>query len=363
LKPQDLLCQLVDVESTTGKEEEIMLLLEGMLEDLGSRPRRIEMADGRFNLLASTGSGRPVLCLNAHADTMPPTGNSLPKSLVDGEVVRGLGSCDDKASITSMLLTFSRLLEEDLAGRLDLLISVDEEISSRGVRTCIESGYRCDYAIVGEPTSLHPIVAHSGLIFLDLLTAGSGGHGSSPWGRRNAILAMMEKYRELETLVSRFPQHPLVGKPSTNLGMIRGGDATNRIPTRCEAKVDVRVMPGHSTRQALEAIDGLFDGVTASYNVYKTGEPMEAGRGSMLLSIVREIETEVLGEELEFKGLRGWTEADPFRNGAGADTLVLGPGNMAEAHSPDEYVELDQVRKASEIYFGVALALLGGDER
>lgn len=156
-----LLCELVDIESVTGREHEIMSFLEEVLGDLTSDMRRYDMGGGRYNLLASIGNGGPSLCLNAHADTMPPSGSSVAKSSISGGDIRGLGSCDDKASITSMLMAFADISNGEIEGRLDLLISVDEEVSSQGVRTCIKDGYGCDYAIVGEPTSLAPVVAHS----------------------------------------------------------------------------------------------------------------------------------------------------------------------------------------------------------
>jgi len=274
-------------------------------------------------------------------------------------IVRGLGSCDDKASITSMLLALQGMARLKLKGRLDLLVSVDEEVSSNGVRTCVQSGYRCDFAIVGEPTGLAPVTAHSGLAFLDLTTKGTGGHGSSPWSGKNAVVSMFELYRDLDGLVSKFPGHPLVGRPSTNLGIISGGDATNRIPDRCHASVDVRIMPGMSMSDAIERMRGLVEGRDAEFKVYKRGDPMESDRASRLLDVVLSCQEDVLGESIPPRGFRGWTEADPFRNLLGADTLVLGPGEIVQAHSPDEFVELAQVEEAYRIYSGVAGRLLG----
>jgi acetylornithine deacetylase/succinyl-diaminopimelate desuccinylase-like protein len=356
---ESLLCSLVDIESTTGNEEGVMLYLEEVLGERGMGTSRLEMEDGRFNLLASLGSGEPVLCLNAHSDTMPPSGESLPRPRSGDGRVSGLGACDDKASVTSMLLAISRLREEELRGRLDLLISVDEEVSSRGVRTCVEKGYRCDYAIVGEPTGLVTVTAHSGLIFLDLLVEGSGGHGSSPWKGKNAIRELMSLYKEIEAVISEFPAHPLVGRASTNLGRIEGGDAHNRIADRCEARFDVRVMPGMSVDEALSFIERTV-GERASLHVYKKGDPMETGPSSRLLGTVLEVQKEVMGRAPDPMGFRGWTEADPLRNVVGADTLVLGPGKVAQAHSPDEFVAMDEVELAADIYVGVARRLLAG---
>jgi acetylornithine deacetylase/succinyl-diaminopimelate desuccinylase-like protein len=355
-----MLCQLVDTESVTGNEMEIMLLLEELLRGECDNVKRLPMDDGRFNLLASKGSGRPTLCLNAHSDTVPPSGRSLPEARRERGLVRGLGSCDDKASLVAMIEAFSDLDEGEMEGRLDLLVSVDEEVSSRGVRTCVENGYRCDYAIVGEPTSLEAVIAHSGLIFLDLGTEGSGGHGSSPWKGTNAILAMVDFFRKLESEVSGFKDHPLVGKPSINLGVIQGGDTTNRIPESCEAKVDIRIMPGMKVDSALEPVFSLAEEDGVQLSVFKTGGPMETGRDSRLLAEVLRTERDILGEAPEPIGFRGWTEADPLRNQAGADVIVLGPGDVAQAHTPDEYVETSQIETASRIYLESARRLVGG---
>lgn len=359
LDAQNLLCELVDIESVTGREHEIMSLLENMLGELAPRTERYDMGGGRYNLLASKGNGRPILCLNAHSDTMPPSGSSLARSELDGRVVRGLGSCDDKASIASMMSAFDGVPEEELEGRLDLLISVDEEVSSRGVRTCVEKGYRCDFAIVGEPTYLAPVVAHSGLMFLDLSTNGVGGHGSIPWKGRNAILEMVDLCRNIEELVRDFPSHPMVGMPSTNLGVISGGDATNRIPVRCEARLDVRVMPGMTVDDALGRIERIIGGRGSQVKVFKRGDPFEIRENSVLLKTVGEVQEAIMGSRIESIGMRGWTEADPLRNLAGADSLVLGPGDIGRAHTENELVSLDQVEKAVEIYRGVALEILG----
>ena len=355
---QSLLCDMVNIESVTGKENQLMSYLEDRFLELGLDLTKIEMDDGRYNLLASVGSGKPVLCLNAHADTVPPSGRSTPQCRVRKGTVYGLGSCDDKASIAAMTEALLQLREKDLNGRVDLLISVDEEISSRGVRQCHKKGCRCDYAIVGEPTDLQPVVAHSGQIFLDLIASGSGGHGSTPWKGKNAIETLFESYRRLEEVVSSFPSHPILGPPSTNLGMIRGGDAPNRIPDRCEAKVDVRVMPGTKPSTVENAIVNAVEVLGSTVRIWKRANPMETAKDSKLLTIVEQEARKVTKRDIQPVGFRGWTEADPFRNDIKADTLVFGPGSMDKAHSPDESVDLADVVDASRIYLETALQLV-----
>ncbi len=356
-----LLCDLVDIDSVTGSEQAIMGELGERLSDLGASLSRYEMEDGRYNLLASVGQGHPVFCLNAHSDTMPPSGRSVPRASEEEGLIRGLGSCDDKASLTAMIVALSRLGSMEIAGRLDLLISVDEEVASRGVRRCVEGGYRCDYAMVGEPTDLNPVTAHSGIIFFDLVTRGVGGHGSTPWRGRSAIREMVSLWEEVDEVVKAFSSHPLVGRPSTNLGVISGGDSTNRIPTECRGKLDVRVMPGMAVSDAIDRISTLAERRNAGCSVYKKGDPFESKLDSALLRLVGEAHNQVLGEGREPIGFRGWTEADPLRNIAGADALVLGPGSVEVAHTEDEYVAISQVLNAADIYTYVARKLLVAD--
>jgi acetylornithine deacetylase/succinyl-diaminopimelate desuccinylase-like protein len=258
-----------------------------------------------------------------------------------------------------MIMAFDGIPEDELEGRFDLLISIDEEVSSRGVRTCIEQGYRCDYAIVGEPTRLAPVTAHSGLMFLDVWTPGIGGHGSRPWEGRSAVLDFMDLYHDLEDLVKGFPSHPLVGNSSVNLGVISAGDATNRIPVSCDGRLDIRVMPGMTVSEALTEIEKLVLDRGSTLGVFKRGDPFEIMPDSTLLETVEKVEDEVLDARNEPAGMRGWTEADPFRNMACADSLVLGPGDIGRAHTENELVSLDQVERAAEIYLGVARRLVG----
>ncbi len=140
----DLLTKLVDIPSAFPHEEECMLFLERELTTLGLRPERIDVEERRFNLLCRIGSGARRICLNAHADTVPPSGDSTPTARIDGDTLYGLGSCDDKASIAAIVTAGLELASraDELAYGVDVLISVDEEDGAKGVETAIRQGYR-----------------------------------------------------------------------------------------------------------------------------------------------------------------------------------------------------------------------------
>lgn len=355
-----LLARLVDIPSVFPEEEEIMCFLEREYATLGLSPTRIDVADRRFNLLCTIGSGSPRLCLNAHADTVPANGESTPTARVEGDLLFGLGSCDTKASIASMTTAFLELAAErdKLPGTLDLLISVDEEGDGIGVKTAISKGYRCDYAIVGEPTGLNIISAHNGLLFLRLTTIGKSAHGCHPSVGINAIDRMMNLVEELREAVQVFAGHQLLGGPSLNLGEIHAGDRPNRVPDKCVARIDIRFPPPATNRQALDAARKVIEKYDwASYEIEKQGETLDTPAGSPLVKTIMHSAQE-MGIKCEIGGLRGWTEAEPFHTMLGIDSVVLGPGDVKLAHSSREWVSISETQRAASFYAEIARRLV-----
>ncbi len=357
-----LLTKLVNIPSAYPEEEEIMVFIEEEFERLGLTPKRIPIAPGRFNLLASIGDGSPVLCLNAHADTVQASGRSVAWARVEDDRLYGLGSMDDKASITAILAAAKALLESGarLKGRLDIIISVDEEGLALGVKTAIEKGYKCDMAITGEGTDLEIVRAHCGLIFLDIVTHGKSIHGSMPWEGINAIDRMYELVAGLRAAVTDYAAHHIVGPPSLNLGIVNGGDRPNRVPDKCEAAVDIRLVPPMTVEPMLERIADYFaiwEG-KAEYTVTKQVSPLDTPQNSLLIKSLRGACEAVNGTAPEGVGWRGWTEAQSFQSGLGIDSVVFGPGSLKEAHSGNEFVELEQIRLAARVYAQMAMDVL-----
>lgn len=358
-----LLAELVNIPSVGPEEHEILLFLEGELRRLGFAPERIPVAERRFDLLCRIGSGSPVLCLCAHADTVPPSGNSVPKARTEGGVMHGLGSADDKASITAMIAAMTAVRDSGakLNGTLDLLISVDEEGTGRGALTAIERGYRCDMAIIGEPTNLEIVPTHCGLMFLQLVTHGKATHGSMPMEGVNAIDLMFEVVSGLKALIGEYPAHPLLGPTSLNLGIIRAGDRANRVPDRCEASVDIRIVPPMTCEEVLDRIEGYFCGWEgrAEHVVAKKVQPLDTPRDSPLVRALASSGEVVLGRRPGIASWRGWTEAESFRTLLGIDAVVFGAGSLTAAHSSDESVALDEVISAARVYAECAVRMLG----
>jgi acetylornithine deacetylase/succinyl-diaminopimelate desuccinylase-like protein len=176
----------------------------------------------------------------------------------------------------------------------------------------------------------------------------------------NAIEMMCELVDGLRTVVTDYPSHELIGPPSLNLGMLQGGDRPNRVPDRCEASVDIRVVPPMTVEEILEKIARFFDGWKgrAEYVVAKQGNPLNTPLDSILLDALRSTTEAVCGAPSNTVGWRGWTEAEPFQTILGADAAVLGAGSLKQAHSANEFVDLEQVKKAARIYVETARLIL-----
>lgn len=359
---QSLLERMVNINSVFPDEKEVLLFIEAEFRALGIETIRYPVTESRWNIRARIGSGGPVVCLNAHADTMPINGHSVPRARIENGIMYGLGSADDKGAIVAMMTAMKEIKGSGRAikGTLDVLVSVDEEADGLGVRAAVDGGYRCDLAIVGEPSSLEIMPLHTGMIFLKVVTHGKSAHGALPWVGENAIDKLTAIVNELRPLVESAPPHPVCGPPTLNLGQIQGGDRPNRVPDRCEAAVDIRFVAPMVEKAMLESIKIFFAGrgPGVEYSVTKVGGTLNTGSGSRLVTEMAKAVRGVTGREAVLSSMRGWTEADIFQSRLGIDAVVYGPGSIKQAHSANEFVHLADVFTASRVYQNTALALL-----
>ena len=350
---------LISIESPAPAEAALIDHVERELAAVGIPTQRFPLEAERDNLLASVGSGDPIICLNTHADTVPPSGKSQARPRREGERLYGLGACDAKGSLAAMMATVRAAHEDGFPGRLDLLVTVDEEAGGRGARSVLESGYRCDHVIVGEPTELSVLSAHAGLVFFELEAVGRAAHGSTPERGESAIEKMLAFVAELRDRVTDWPRHGLIGDPSFNLGVLCGGDRANRVPERCTAAVDVRLVPPATTDDVAERAQNLLDdprwrGISAK--IVKYGGPLNTDAGAPAVRAMVAA-AGAIGREAAVTSWRAWTEAEPFQSRLGIDAVVFGPGSLVQAHTDNEYVEIEQVAAAAQMYLHAARAL------
>jgi len=365
----ELLSNLVDIPSYDS-EQRVVEYIAGRLQKIGVGYEIIEVAPARQNLIASTGEGERSLIFNTHTDTVPP-GNMEnwkypPLKLTrDGKDLFGLGSCDAKGSLASMLAAFEALAcnASSLNGRLILQAVCCEETRARGTLAEVERGVSADAAIVGEPTELIPRLGHKGGLGLEITVLGKAAHGSAPQEGINAISGMAGLIRSLDALAEDISKRsdPMFGSPSLAVTRISGGQAANVIPDKCTITIDRRLIPGETVDEALNEVSAVVDkeknssSLTASIKKAIGIEPCRTSLEEPIVKIVKDSISQVRGIDQEFSGFTACCDMWCLTQGAGIPAVILGPGKLSMAHKANEYVSLDEIYLAARIYAAIAL--------
>lgn len=324
---------------------------------LPGRPNVVAKLEGR--------SRRGSLVWQTHMDTVQvDEGMRDPFSaeIKDGKIY-GRGAVDAKGQLAAMMTALYRLTQsEPPECDLYFVAAVDEEHNFRGVAHLIESGFRADGGVVGEPTGLKVVRACKGCVRWDVHVLGTAAHTSRPHLGRNAIDDAAGLIAHLkERLVPRYEEraHPLVGPPTLTASIIRGGSGVNIVPNRCVVTFDRRVIPGETPEQALAE----FAESVREYTL-RTGSrieieppftqdiPMEVPEEAEIVEVARGATQRILGHS-DVIGAPYSCDA-PKMTAAGIPTIVFGPGDIAQAHSRDEYVEIDQLVSAVDVLMEIA---------
>ncbi len=339
--------------------------LAGWLEDTGFNVEKLPVPDhpGKYNLVAGLGTGPDGLVLAGHTDTVPydeTSWNSDPFRLSERDArLYGLGTADMKGFFPLALEALRGLDRKTLKRPLVILATADEESNMCGAQALVDAQRRLGrHAVIGEPTGLRPVRMHKGITMEAIRVTGRSGHSSDPSLGNNAMEGMHRVLGEIlrwrDELQSRY-HNPLftVPVPTLNLGHIHGGDNPNRICSHCELQIDIRPLPGmdlgqlrSEMQQRLRSvlrdsglgleITRLFDGIPALET------PAEA-------SIVQAAEA-LTGHRAE--AVAFGTEA-PYFDRLGMQTLILGPGDIDQAHQPDEYLAMDRISPYVELLRGL----------
>jgi acetylornithine deacetylase len=357
-------------------EKEVAAYVRRFLERLGL-PYEVQPVEPDRDNVIGTLAGRTDRCLlwEAHMDTVQTAGMTIDPfsaEVRDGSLY-GRGACDTKASLAAMLVALETMKERDMlpAVTVRLAAVVDEEITYKGVSALAEfircGGLRCDAAIVGEPTKLHAIIAHKGVLRFRIETIGAAAHSSTPEKGVNAIERMADVIAFLKRYaVERFPasRHPLTGAPTLCISMIEGGVAPNTVADRCLVSVDIRTAPGQEWEDVwadvrdsvarLEREQGWPSGASVVvHRPFLTDFAMEVAPDDPLVLALMEASNTYAPGRLAV-GAPYCSDASKLTR-VGVPTLVFGPGDIAEAHTADEWVELAEVVRAAAIFVHTAM--------
>jgi acetylornithine deacetylase ArgE len=333
------------------------------LQAMGLTCRTEEVLPGRQNIVGLLeGAGSAGLCLEGHLDTVPVEGMTcepFTPVIRDGRMY-GRGSCDAKGCLAAMLYALKLLVRADVTPATNTYLAavVDEEYRYRGVTHLLNAGFTVSGAVVGEPTQLKVVRACKGVVRWKLHTRGRAGHSSRPEEGHNAIYDMAEIVQGItQRLIPAYRQraHPLLGPPTVNVGCISGGTIVNVIPDACVIEIDRRMLPGETWKTVAAEFGPLLDALATDVpyrevtveEPYLIDEAMETDANQPVVVAAAGACRKILGTS-EIQGVSFGCDATKFHR-AGIPSVIFGPGNISQAHTVDEFVDLQEVARAAEI--------------
>lgn len=354
---------------TVSRDSNLELIqhVRGILAPHGAEIRLTHDEAGRkANLFATLGPrGEPGIVLSGHTDVVPTEGQAWdtdPFKMVekDGRLY-GRGACDMKGFIACVLALVPEFMERGLKTPLHLAFSYDEEVGCLGVGRLIadmmRSGVRPNACVVGEPTGMHPVIAHKGKKGYRCTVRGLAGHSAYAPHGVNAVEYAAEAVAFLKAMARRHrDQGPYdrgfdVAHTTVHTGVLRGGTALNVIPHECVFDFEFRHLPGDDPEALLrEFTDYVRKKLEPEMRAVHppAGFTIEPLSDIPMLDTGSESEVVALAQELAGSGEIGKvsfaTEGSQFQR-AGIPTVVCGPGSIAQAHKPNEYVTLDQIAR------------------
>ena len=321
--------ELIDIDSTTGREQQAGEWLAGALRSLGYHVQEQPVAGGRVNVLATLGT--PAVVFSTHYDCVPPF---IPAAVRDG-TLRGRGACDAKGILAAQVAAAERMRA---AGerRVGLLFVVGEERGSDGARVANASPAGSRYLINGEPTDSRLALATRGILRVRLHAAGKAAHSSTPDEGISAIDRLLDALIQLRGV--EFPSDPDLGPTYYTVGLIEGGVAPNVVPPHASAEVMFRtVSPADGLLERMQVLRPLveFEEVLRVPHIrFKTwdGLPMD---------------TAVFPFTTDVPWLDRW-----------GTPLLFGPGSIRVAHTQDEHITIAELERAVDRYEFLARACL-----
>ncbi|HXR99957.1 MAG TPA: M20 family metallopeptidase [Pyrinomonadaceae bacterium] len=338
--------------------------IENVLNGARIDCERQTVSEGRDNLIAivhSTESDVNGIMLNSHMDTVPVDNMSIKPfdPVIENGRVFGRGSCDAKASIAAMMSALIEYANQPHRPRPAVFAAMaDEEFGFSGSWKLTEKSWPVSACVVGEPTLLTRVIAHKGIVRWRIAVDGLSAHGAEPELGRNAVYDGARVALALEEYAQRLAEkqpHPRLGHSTLNVGRVAGGHAVNIVPDKCVFELECRLLPGEDGQQAVTSCehflrDRLPESVQLTFeSPYLIDPAMETEPEAEIVEALARAQQDELGFHRELAGANYGTDGSKLSR-AGIQTVVCGPGDIAQAHTANEFVEITQLELATRMY-------------
>ncbi len=359
-----------------GQEAELGEFMKEWLEERGLKPWLQVAKEKRANVVCTVGEGNPELIFNGHIDTIPPydMGDEALTGRIEGDWIIGRGAADMKGGAAAMAYALVVLNRTGLLlpGKLTFVGAVGEEYESLGTQHQIAEGLLADYAVVGEPTGMQVAAAHKAIEWIQINVTGRSIHSSMAHEGINACqIAAQIVTRIYEEMVPKWNDrtHHLAGASLGNVGRIVGGEQPNVVPAYCEIHMDRRWIPQEDLDEVYQEIRDLATEVVEGTGATAEVEPMPYSLRAKRVPLDTEPENPIVQASLaaintikgedevsEPIGVPYWGDAALLAS-AGIPTVNIGPGDISQAHSATEALQIDQLVDCAMTYALIPFAL------
>ncbi|HXK75667.1 MAG TPA: M20 family metallo-hydrolase [Bacteroidaceae bacterium] len=332
-----LLKTMISIPSISKEEEQVADLIQRTMESYGLTTYRL--GNNLWTISTDFDENKPTVLLNSHMDTVKPVSgwNKQPYTahLQDGRIY-GLGSNDAGASLVSLLATFLHLTRKQQTYNLIFLASCEEEISGHnGIEAVLPKLPALTFALVGEPTQMHPAIAEKGLMVVDAEATGISGHAA----REEGINAIYNAIRDITWIQNHTlnKQSDLIGPVRMSVTQIEAGSQHNVIPDTCKYVIDVRSNEFYSNQEI--------------FNILEENLQSKLQARSFRLNSSKMSPTHPFVQKCLAIGRK------PFGSPTLSDqaliqcpSLKMGPGDSARSHTADEYICIQEIEEAIPMY-------------
>lgn len=351
-----LLRRMLDIYSPSGKEEELLEFLWSYCKRRGLPVVRQEVDERRYNLLLLPSEREPQLALVGHLDTVAAYDLERYGFEERGDRIFGLGAADMKGGCAAMLEAFNVFWEHrGHGGATAVLLLVGEEEEGDGAKALVQE-FHVPWVIIGEPTDLRPCLGQYGYLEMQIVTRGQRVHASLARQVQSPIEGMLR-------IISGINQHLELNRPEVvcNIRDLFSPPTGFAVPDRCEAWLDLHMPPQLPAGSLLAELEEVLSRLQEELKVEATVRFTTVHGGFLVVERGRVLER--LREVYGRMGLP-WEPA-PFPShsdasvlwGAGMQTVVLGAGNLQQAHCPEEWISFEQVCRASGIYLELMMSM------